>query len=293
MPNNEVGAPYALMDHIDGTSANELWKPEECFDGVYGTPDQDRKFKTQMAKIQAELASHKFDKIGSLYQDDETLKFSISQDIETRTGPWVSSLDYFKELAVCAAAPTYEIQSGTIPSFFDDTISRIGLVNPEGPFGLTIRNFGAHNILVDKNFDIVGMIGCDIIAAPIEVVAQYPRRTGLDREPPGSSEEYKRTVTDIIKKQKRLQNYNSIFKEAEMKSVHHGKSTPDKKGAPIANMMWSDGASLVQGLRVYMAFRESANYRWKEGLKTLHEKYDEDIENSDPVASGPDSQSHS
>jgi aminoglycoside/choline kinase family phosphotransferase len=55
-----------------------------------------------------------------------------------------------------------------------------------GPFRLTNRDFGAHNILVNDNFDIVGVIDFDgVMAAPLEAVAQYPILSFLDVDPPG------------------------------------------------------------------------------------------------------------
>lgn len=55
-----------------------------------------------------------------------------------------------------------------------------------GPFRLANRDFGAHNLLVNEEFDIVGVIDFEgVMAAPIEVVAQYPTLTELDRGPPG------------------------------------------------------------------------------------------------------------
>ena len=76
------------------------------------------------------------------------------------------------------------------PSFanltiFKDLIARYGYAeNNRGPFKLTIVDLGAHNLLVNRQFKIIGVTGFDrLMAAPIELVAQFPIFTGLERMP--------------------------------------------------------------------------------------------------------------
>lgn len=259
------------MNYINGTPAAKMRTSEGCDVGLYGTADQDRNFKRQMAEIQAELASHKFRRIGSVYQYQETKEFTIGPDIEIGKGPWRSSSDYFTDLAV-------KIEHVFIQGFFREALPYYGHLNRHGPFSLTNRNFGAHNTLVNKNFEIVAVIGFNIIAAPIEVVAQYPRHTGLDPEPPGLIENDALEIDRISKTKKKLEEYNGFFKDAEKKFAPHGNSTHNDKEAPIANMMQSDPASLVQGLREYMRFQELINDRWMKSFPVLHRKYLEHIE---------------
>lgn len=68
-PHNEVGAQYILMDYINGLVATELCEIKGCEIGLFGTLEQDRKFRDQVAKIQVELSTFSFDRIGSLFQD--------------------------------------------------------------------------------------------------------------------------------------------------------------------------------------------------------------------------------
>jgi hypothetical protein len=85
--NNQVGAPYILIDYIHGTVATELRDSNEDEGGLFGTPDQDRAFRKQMAEIQATFSSFKFSQIGILYQDKETSDFFFGPEIETGKGP--------------------------------------------------------------------------------------------------------------------------------------------------------------------------------------------------------------
>jgi hypothetical protein len=74
---NAVGAPYILMEYIHGSVASELRQAKSCELQMFGTPEQDRKFREQMAQIQATVASFRFPKIGSLYHDPNTDEFYI------------------------------------------------------------------------------------------------------------------------------------------------------------------------------------------------------------------------
>ena len=98
-PTNEVGAEYILMDYIHGTVATELRRAKECATDLFGTPDQDREFRKQMADIQTTLSSFKFNIIRSLYLNEEISEFFIGPDIETDKGPWTSSMNYYADLA--------------------------------------------------------------------------------------------------------------------------------------------------------------------------------------------------
>lgn len=88
---NELGAPYMIMNYIDGLPANEMRELKNCEIALFGTVEQDQAFRRQMASIHAELARHTFDKIGRLLYDEQ------SQTFEIRKGPWDSSLHYFTD----------------------------------------------------------------------------------------------------------------------------------------------------------------------------------------------------
>ena len=92
---NEVGAPYIFMSFINGNVASDLRLTKDCEVGRFGTLDQDKRFRQQMASIQVQLASLQFDQIGSLYQDGDS--FSIGPEVETGDGPWTPSAQYYEE----------------------------------------------------------------------------------------------------------------------------------------------------------------------------------------------------
>ncbi|PVH70379.1 hypothetical protein DL98DRAFT_661210 [Cadophora sp. DSE1049] len=247
-PTNDVGAPYILMDYIDGTVATELRVAKNCDVGQFGTPDQDRKFRERMASIQVELSSFKFDQIGSLYQDEKTSDFFIGPEIETGKGPWTASMDYFTDLANHAL----QVQNSS----------------RTGPFSLTNRDFGAHNLLVNDDFEIIGLIDFDgVMAAPIEVVAQYPPLTGLEREPPGHVETRPFAIDRIKRTEPKLKEYKNLVEiaEARMGDSMNGE-------ASIANMMLSNATSVFQGMLRFASHQKFVNDKWMEAyLRLLRE----------------------
>jgi hypothetical protein len=274
---NEVGAPYILMNYVHGTVATELQEAKNCERELFGTPDQDRKFREQMASIQATISSFTFSQIGSLYQDEQTSDFVIGPEIETGKGPWVSAMGYYTDLAshainVCEFSTAPEVRTGSsffIPILFKELMSMYcdgGSIS--GPFRLANRDFGAHNLLVNDNFEIVGVIDLDgVMAAPSQVVAQYPVFTGLDREPPGYVETRPLALERIRETEPRLEEYKKLVEMAE------AKITTNEGATPVSSMMLSDGASIFQGLRGYASHQRFVNDMWVEAYLTLLHKY--------------------
>lgn len=264
------------MDYIDGSVASELRQARRCDFGQFGSPAQDRKFREQMAGIQVQLASLTFDKIGSLYQDEETSTFFVGPDIETGKGPWATTVNFYADLAShtlheCARKAPPEVQTSTsfaLPVLFTHLMSLYGHISPTGPFSLTNRDFGAHNLLVDDDFNIVGMIDLDgLMAGPAELVAQYPTLTGLDRGPPGHVETRPAALERIRRTEPKLREYKDLVETAEAEA---GIIGPGK--ASIASLMLSDAASILQGLLRYMGYQKNVNDKWMDAyLRLLRE----------------------
>lgn len=120
-----------------------------------------------------------------------------------------------------------------------------------GPFGLTNRDFGAHNLLVNNDFEIMGVIDFDIVmAAPTEVVAQYPQFTGLDREPSGYVATKPLAIDRIKSTEPKLEEYKNLPEVAEARMM--GGSSKNRE-ASLPNMMLSNAPSVVQGLLEYQS----------------------------------------
>ncbi|KAL9620174.1 MAG: hypothetical protein Q9160_005289 [Pyrenula sp. 1 TL-2023] len=272
--NNDVGAPYILMEYLDGNIATELVAAKGLKPFVFGTPDQDRAFRRRLAEIQVILSSITFDQIGSLYEDEDTHEFFIGPEVETGKGPWRSPADYYNDvtehaLEMCAKWADSAVHMATSfanPILFNHLMSlcRRDETKP-ATFSLTNRDFGAHNVLVNENFEILGVIDLDnVIAAPIEVVAQFPEQTGMTLGPPGHVETRPLAIQRIKEEEPTIRAYQSFVDEAELCS--------DKLSeARFAALMLSDAASLCRGLKSYDSFQKWANDNWQEAyLKILH-----------------------
>ncbi|OCL08288.1 hypothetical protein AOQ84DRAFT_407192 [Glonium stellatum] len=190
-PNNEVGARFVVVDYINGTTAYRLLMRKQRPLFTFGTEEQSAKLKQQMAQIQVELARCQFGQIGSLRHDEDSSEFTIGPDVETGLGPWKSSFAYYhdvveRSLKSCASKKELNNrQSFAAPILFKDLVHRY-CSDDTGPFSLANRDFGFHNILVDDNFSIVGVIDfAGIMAAPKEIVGQFPAMSGMNPPAPG------------------------------------------------------------------------------------------------------------
>jgi hypothetical protein len=147
-----------------------------------------------MTQIQVELAQCQFGQIGSLRYDKTSGEFTIGPGSETGLGPWKSSFAYYHDAAEHALnSSDMELNtkcSFALPLLFKELVCRY-CSDDTGPFSLTNRDFGLHNILVDDKFSIIGVIDFDgIMAAPKEVIGQFPALCALGSPalgvPPGN-----------------------------------------------------------------------------------------------------------
>ncbi len=266
---NEAGAPFILMDYIHGSVASELRIQHNSARGLFGTPEQDRKFREQMARVQATLASFQFPQIGGLYYNEDEDDFYIGPELQTGLGPWASSAEYYDDLARHLMKSTTKDSLRQSPSFMLPSILnfllRICGEEQNGPFRLANRDFGAHNILVNENFDIVGVIDFDgVMAAPLEVVAQYPSQCFLHVEPPGVVDSRPAVIERVAATLPRLQIYKDMLAKCE------GDAGGSVK---IADRLGAAPASAYQGMNAYQCHQGFVNDKWMQScLNMLHDQ---------------------
>ncbi|KAK3373528.1 kinase-like domain-containing protein [Lasiosphaeria ovina] len=272
-PDNEAGAPYILMEYIHGSVASELRKAKSCAPQMFGTPEQDRKFRGQMARIQATVASFRFPQIGSLYYKQETDDFYIGPELQTGKGPWASSTEYYDDLVnhlLKSAITRDEIkqsQSFMVPSILNH-LMRIHGEERTGPFRLTNRDFGAHNILVNDDFDVISVIDFDgVMAAPLEVVAQYPALSFLEVEPPGAVYSQPAAIERVRRTAPRLQEYKELLGRFE--------SEQGGDGTKVAGRLGSTSANIYRGMAAYAQHQGFVNEKWMKSCSKMLQAYAE------------------
>ena len=275
---NAVGAPYIFMSYIHGTVAADLQQAKDCGTGVFGTPEQDRRFWTQMAEYHVQLASLTFDKIGSIHQDGDN--FTIGAEMETGDGPWDTPEQYYEalvrhqmEVANTDAPPDVrEAVSFSFPSKFMELMK---LVQPDGAqnigsYSLVNRDFGAHNVLVDDEFNVVGFIDFDgVMAAPSAVVAQLPELMDLSRPVPGFVETRKPALEYLEEAAHLLPRYVELVRAAVARQE---VTTGKKDTSGLADLIISDAASVMQGLNEFTYYRDFINDCWSAAYDLLLEK---------------------
>lgn len=128
-----------------------------------------------------------------------------------------------------------------------------------GPFRLTNRDFGAHNILVNENYDIVGVIDFDgIMAAPIEAVAQLPLYCGAQTDPPGKVYTNPMAIERVALNLPHLDLYKKLLASCEDELC----PSPDNDSLKVAPRLATTRAFLHQGLVEYQQQQDFVNEDW-------------------------------
>ena len=256
---DEVGAPFVLFEHVGETTANELRVLRNGNESnMYGTREQDRKFRQKLAQIQAELATFTFGSIGSLTcherslsWEETTQNYFIGPELRTGKGPWTCSTEYFKDLAnhelsACKDSGMRNVisrPSHLLPREFRHLMELYSCECPPASqkYHLMDQKLGADNLLVDEDFNIVGFLEWDgIMAAPIQQVVQYPRKTGFSMPPPGKKHVDMRDIERLMFTEKRRAEYLTMLKRAEQGGA-----------VKISDDMHMVGATIMQGLVRY------------------------------------------
>ena len=263
-PKNKVGAPFMLMEYINGTTARELRQRKECAPLLFGTEDQDARLRQQMAQIQVDLARCRFDSIGSLRFDEKDDNFFIGPETVTGLGPWNSSFAYYNDVAEHAlksSASNDDLTSRhsfAVPLVFKDLVARF-CSDDTGPFSLANRDIGFHNVLVDENFALIGVIDLDgIMAAPKEVVGQFPSISGLDPPPPGIP-----PSNPLVLKRQQVEKPFIESYAALLRGLADG---PERQ--IFADIMTTPHA-LVRGLEHFKMHQDFVNDNWMESFLYL------------------------
>lgn len=255
----EVGAPFVLFEYVSDTTANELRVSRYGSESnTYGTKEQDTRFRQQLAEIQVGLAQIVCDGIGSLTCDERNLHSEESTDavfigpqLRTGKGPWTSSAEYFKDLAshelsACKDSGMRHVMDSPSRFLPCEFVRLMELYSSECPpasqdHHLMDQKLGADNLLVDEDFNIVGFLEWDgIMAAPIQQVVQYPRKTGLSIPAHGENCVDMADFEQQTGAERRRARYHKMLKRAER-----------GRAVKISRDMHMVGATIMKGLVRY------------------------------------------
>lgn len=265
-PNNSLGAPYIIMTFLNGIVVDAFPLNE---DGHRGTKEQHEHLLRQMANIVVELAQHKFSRIGSIFQDQDTGNFQIGSDIETgiicRTAQeyyQTVSMHRFKHYSKEHFYDNLSVdreKGFALPLIFNNLITIFSSpMDDAGLFSLVNKDFGFHNILVDETFTIQGIIDCDsIVAAPIDVVAQYPSLSGMNCRHPGYKTTHPLRLRTYGRGEAAAGKFREYVREAEQRLC-----ISQLNKTPISDAMESDGARFVEGIERYCFCQGWVNEDW-------------------------------
>ncbi|KAH7379752.1 hypothetical protein BKA64DRAFT_727881 [Cadophora sp. MPI-SDFR-AT-0126] len=184
-----------------------------------------------MARIQVELSSLKFNKIGSIYQNGD--EFAVGPELQTGLGPWDNEMDYHRAIsqqlfAVANEEADPDVKKAEafmeVPRLFERLMKILVAKKPtEKGFRLANREFGA----------------TQLAAAPLPVVAQFPQRTGLCRRIPGHVETRPAALERMARVEPQLKEYRDMVALAEIKRNGGNKEEPG-----IAESLISDPSLL-------------------------------------------------
>ncbi|MCJ1380596.1 hypothetical protein MMC17_003704 [Xylographa soralifera] len=250
-----IRSPYILLTYIDGTLAANL----------DDYPEMSLRIQEQMIKMMVDLASHKFDKIGSLAIDDDG-EYYIGKDMDIDAGPFKTAEEYYNALSIhhFHDFTKYHFRDNVsagncpalhLPFMFNNYMHMYtDCANDHGPFQLVYPGFGARNIVLDNENNIICVNDADnILAAPIPVIAQLPRIYVLNLPPPGLNTT--ESLQDFM--------YENVVPECA-RFVRMFKAEEERYDllTPIANSMLSDCARLVEGLNEYGQMSINCSNEW-------------------------------
>lgn len=262
-PTNAVGAPYILMEYIHGTTADKLRETLGYGENEFGSIRENISFRRELAKIQVELASKKFNRIGRP-------RPAANGGYEVASTPTESthdsSAEFYRRLtssllrdASARGATVFDEISLCIPALFQRLVDYWS--THQGPFGVALTGLGAHNVLVNENFEVQAVIHPDgLIAVPLEIQAQMPLCMGLQPPPPRSLATSVADLSRITEEWERAREYISYLKAADR--AHYAETLRDADDAPLHSAVLTPAAVIYQGLVEYRNFRENIDRKW-------------------------------
>lgn len=173
--NNAVGAAYLLMEKLPGTLFHALWDDLSL--------EEQKSVISQVASVVVELASLRFDQIGSLTEDG--LGPVINQSYKSPQGPFQTTQEFLSSFISPHRVGDLQVGDllGQVQKELDGFLeSRAGAPYLQAPFGLVHSQFDGWNLLFVKSEDesapsikLTGVIDFDhSYSGPLDFIYEYP-----------------------------------------------------------------------------------------------------------------------
>ncbi|KAK3902890.1 kinase-like domain-containing protein [Staphylotrichum tortipilum] len=140
-PDNDVGAPFVLMEMMPGRHLYKIWDDLPL--------DSKKSALSQIASVIAQLASLKFNQIGSLDENDGIGPL-ISPCFEDPKGPFPSTSEFMRAFLpspTSAESPTLTDPFEQARAAIDQFLAHNTQAYPQPPFCLIHADFDAQNML--------------------------------------------------------------------------------------------------------------------------------------------------
>jgi len=212
---NEIGAPYMMMEFVEGKPVSELW-----FDDTGPTPLEERRLRIldTVAEAMSQMSKFRFDKIGSLQFGsdaskptnigpcnvlDETSELAAMLDgcepaiTFRKIGPFNTSREYFQALLNMQDDPSDPASVGirellnmmfqelprSLPTKKLEAGSEIEIETET--FVLAHPDFGPQNVIVSENGSLVALIDWDDVQTVPHCIGntRYPSWITRDWDP--------------------------------------------------------------------------------------------------------------
>jgi len=232
--NNMIGFPYIIMDYVHGTTAFDQSMDPMCVPDEYQAH-----FFAQVARIMVELASIRFDCIGSVFQLYQTAgrveqglysKFAIGPCADTNTGNYMRYQDFYAYYPMTLAAKLNindskhsdlePVGSGIARALKQQKFAQS---EPESAdFPLVNLELGTHNILVDASYTILSVIDWDsTFALPQAASYMFPFCSGAEPGVPGATVQVSPICPPLNEKRRKVCNaFTRAYREAAKAQSH-------------------------------------------------------------------------
>lgn len=182
------------MDYVHGTTALELSAAAGNF--MHVPAQYVDHYYAQIAQIMVELASLRFERIGSIFCDlssGDIDKVEIGPIAQIGEGPYETAQKFFTRYPAAIAKTLYNDPVAS-DSGGAEVIRRVPHLcgareistSHLKSYGLVNLELGTHNVLVNATYDILSVIDWDsVVAAPSAVLHQFPWCVGADPGIPG------------------------------------------------------------------------------------------------------------